>query len=377
MANLFAAANQAAGPKPLVSFRAGKMIREGSLVKPDKRKGLVSLVHTDDMLIHFQWRDRHTGTVEEDLVIFPDEAVFSRVEKCTTGRVYMLDFKSAGRQLFYWLQEPSAEKDEDHCAKVNQFMNHPPPFRRGGAPEPAPLGGARDTGNAGAARAGAGAAPNILGQMDRSQLMGLLAGLSGSGGAGAGGAPPSAVDLAALQSVLQGFGAAAAPAGSGSAGAQRPSAPVPPAGPAPTPVDLQHVVDAAEITAAVQTNAEDFVARLLEHLPPVPEGVTREQHLLANLRSSQLQQTVSLFDSALSDPQAFSEIMTSFQLQPAPGAAPFGTKAFLDAVAHSAAASRGPPAAPAQAMEEDPKEAPKPEQPEKPAEEKPGDKMEE
>eukprot|EP00668_Euglena_longa_P029225 GGOE01036569.1.p1 GENE.GGOE01036569.1~~GGOE01036569.1.p1 ORF type:complete len:371 (+),score=107.88 GGOE01036569.1:22-1113(+) len=351
MSNLFAAANQAAGPKPLVSFRAGKMVREGSLVKPDKRKGLISLVHSDDTLIHFQWRDRHSGSVEEDLVIFPDEAVFTRVEKCTTGRVYMLDFKGTGRQLFYWLQEPSTEKDEENCQKVNQFMNHPPPFRGGATPEPAP-------GAPPSLPRTAGNASTVLGQMDRNQLMGILAGLSSGGGGGAGGSP-TAADIAALQNVLRGFGETA-PAGGGNQGssALRPPVPSPAtAGPALTPVSLHHVVDAADIAPAVQANAEEFVSRLLEHLPPIPEGVTREQHLLDNLRSSQLQQTVALFDSALSDPQAFSEIMTSFQLQPAPGAPPFGTKAFLDAIAHSAARNRSQENATATTAQPKPEEA--------------------
>jgi len=326
MANLFAAANQAAGPKPLISFRAGKMFKEGGLVRPDKRKGLIQLMQTDDMLIHFQWKDRATGALEEDLVIFPDEATFGRVEKCTTGRVYMLDFKGAGRQLFYWVQEPSEDKDAENCLKIQRYLNNPPPFR--GAPEPdlpgAPTPAAPATG------VPTLAANHPLGQLDREQLMGLLAGMSGNN-MGRGGAPP---DLAALQSVLQGF-ASQAPV--------QPAAP--PAAPPAPPVDLSHVVDAGEIVAQVQADPKAFVARLMEHLPPLPPGVTPEQHLLDNLRSSQLQQTVSLFGSALSDPQAFSEIMTSFHLQPAPQGPSFGPQAFLNAIQHAAPTPPPPPPA--------------------------------
>ena len=59
-------------------------------------------------------------------------------------------------------------------------------------------------------------------------------------------------------------------------------------------------------------------------------GVSQEQHLLENLRSGQLRQTVGLFQSALSEPQSFNEIMTSFGLQPSPTSnAPFGAQVRL------------------------------------------------
>jgi hypothetical protein len=100
------------------------------------------------------------------------------------------------------------------------------------------------------------------------------------------------------------------------------------------------VLDASEISSAAQASAEEFVKRLSEHLPPLPEGVSQEQHLLENLRSGQLRQTVGLFQSALSEPQSFNEIMTSFGLQPSPTSnAPFGAQAFLDAILHAASQS--------------------------------------
>eukprot|EP00670_Eutreptiella_braarudii_P003613 CAMPEP_0174302734 /NCGR_PEP_ID=MMETSP0809-20121228/59783_1 /TAXON_ID=73025 ORGANISM="Eutreptiella gymnastica-like, Strain CCMP1594" /NCGR_SAMPLE_ID=MMETSP0809 /ASSEMBLY_ACC=CAM_ASM_000658 /LENGTH=373 /DNA_ID=CAMNT_0015408657 /DNA_START=26 /DNA_END=1147 /DNA_ORIENTATION=- len=345
MANLFAAGQQA-GPKPLVQFRAGKMFKEGNLVKPDKRKGLITLTMADDMLIHFQWKDRYTGTVEEDLVIFPDEAVFSRVEKCTTGRVYLLDFKGTNRQIFYWVQEPKEDKDEENCEKINQFINNPPPLRGGNS---AAGGGQEAASGAG----GSSSAPGMLGQLDRNQLMGLLANLSGGSGAGAAaaggsGAPATAaasgaggggVELEALQSILQGLGGAVPGASAPSSNQPKPAS-AQPAPPSVTDLNLQHVLDASEISSAAQASAEEFVKRLSEHLPPLPEGVSQEQHLLENLRSGQLRQTVGLFQSALSEPQSFNEIMTSFGLQPSPTSnAPFGAQAFLDAILHAASQS--------------------------------------
>lgn len=51
--------------KYLVEFRAGKMSLKGSTVTPDKRKGLVYIQQTDDSLIHFCWKDRTSGNVED------------------------------------------------------------------------------------------------------------------------------------------------------------------------------------------------------------------------------------------------------------------------------------------------------------------------
>ena len=51
--------------KYLVEFRAGKMTLKGSTVTPDKRKGQVYIQQTDDSLIHFCWKDRTTGNVDD------------------------------------------------------------------------------------------------------------------------------------------------------------------------------------------------------------------------------------------------------------------------------------------------------------------------
>lgn len=119
--------------KNLVEFRAGKMELKGKMVHPDKRKGLVYVYQSDDSLMHFCWKDRTSGTVVDDLIIFPEDVEYKRVQQCTTGRVYLLKFKSTNRKLFFWMQEPKTEKDEDHCKKVNEYLNHPPAVRSGGS----------------------------------------------------------------------------------------------------------------------------------------------------------------------------------------------------------------------------------------------------
>lgn len=51
--------------KYLVEFRAGKMTLKGNMVTPDKRKGMVYIQQSDDSLIHFCWKDRTTGNVDD------------------------------------------------------------------------------------------------------------------------------------------------------------------------------------------------------------------------------------------------------------------------------------------------------------------------
>ncbi|OQR71247.1 proteasomal ubiquitin receptor ADRM1-like [Tropilaelaps mercedesae] len=111
--------------KYLVEFRAGKCTRKGKLVTPDKRKGLVYVQQTEDSLIHFCWKDRSTGATEDDLIMFPGDAEFEKVSQCSTGRVFVLKFKSNYKRCFYWMQEPKDDKDDDYRTKVNQFLNDP------------------------------------------------------------------------------------------------------------------------------------------------------------------------------------------------------------------------------------------------------------
>ncbi|XP_063064670.1 proteasomal ubiquitin receptor ADRM1-like isoform X2 [Engraulis encrasicolus] len=164
--------------KYLVEFRAGKMTLKGSTVTPDKRKGQVYVQQTDDSLIHFCWKDRTTGNVDDDLIIFPDDCEFKRVPQCTTGRVYVLKFKAGTKRLFFWMQEPKTDKDEEHCRKVNEYLNNPP--------MPGTLGSGSSSSHELSAL-GEGGLQSLLGNMSHNQLMQLIGptGLGGLGGLGA------------------------------------------------------------------------------------------------------------------------------------------------------------------------------------------------
>lgn len=178
------------------------VMKENKMVHPIKKKGLLYLNQTDDSLIHLCWKDRTTGVVEDDLIIFPDDAEFRRVNSCTTGRVYVLKFKSSSRRNFYWLQEPSEEKDSEYCSKINEYINHPPPpgSRSSNA------SGASGSGSGGLSSMGLadlGSLPdselqNLLNNMNPQQLMQMLGGVGGSNlgailsGASGGSTSPSA-----------------------------------------------------------------------------------------------------------------------------------------------------------------------------------------
>ena len=73
--------------KSLVEFKCGKMTfnEATKMVSPDKRKGMLMVQQSDDQLMHLQWKDRTSGTVEDDLILMPDDVEFKHVPACTTG----------------------------------------------------------------------------------------------------------------------------------------------------------------------------------------------------------------------------------------------------------------------------------------------------
>jgi len=123
-----------------VEFRAGRMDWDGKMVKPDKRKGKIVLsTSEEEQLMHFQWYDREKNEVATDLIVIND-AYLERIEKCTTGRVYLLRFTSSDKKLFFWMQEPKTEKDAEFVKTFNETIGAKIPEK--GAPKPAAAAGA-------------------------------------------------------------------------------------------------------------------------------------------------------------------------------------------------------------------------------------------
>ncbi|KAM4692076.1 proteasomal ubiquitin receptor ADRM1 [Rhinophrynus dorsalis] len=345
--------------KYLVEFRAGKMSLKGSTVTPDKRKGLVYIQQTDDSLIHFCWKDRTSGNVEDDLIIFPDDCEFKRVSQCTTGRVYVLKFKAGSKRLFFWMQEPKTDKDEEHCRKVNEYLNNPP--------MPGALGGSGSGGHELSALGGEGGLQSLLGNMSHNQLMQLIGptGLGGLGGLGAltgpglasllgsGGPTTSssssssrsqsaAVTPSSTTSSTRTTTAPAAPAaapaaapevtpspavssGNGGSTATSPTQPiqlsdlqnilatmnVPATGEGGPQVDLASVLT-PEIMAPILANAE-VQERLMPYLPSGESLPQTADEIQNTLTSPQFQQALSMFSAALASGQ-LGPLMSQFGL---------------------------------------------------------------
>lgn len=111
-------------PEIFYEFRAGKMLLDGKRVLPDSRKGLIRIGRGEEGLVHFQWVDRSLNVVEDDQIVFPEEAVFEKVNQ-SSGRVYILKFHTDDRKFFFWMQEPRAERDVQICTTVNFHLNQP------------------------------------------------------------------------------------------------------------------------------------------------------------------------------------------------------------------------------------------------------------
>ncbi|CAH2102381.1 unnamed protein product [Euphydryas editha] len=328
------------GNKHIVEFRAGRMILKGRMVHPDKRKGLLYVYQGEDSLMHFCWKDRTTGEVEDDLLIFPDDCEFVRVNECTTGRVYVLKFKSFSKKYFFWMQEPKIDKDDEYCRRINEALNNPP------------TSGGRGSSSGGQE----GELQNLLNNMSQQQLMQLFGGVgqigglssllgtmgnnssggrtSGSGASSRGGSAPRTTSAESARTPARPrYAPAPAPAAAppASAPAAAPAAPAAPAsaasggqiflsdlqryfsglgnappsgsgavgGSAPR-LDRGAALAAPDVLAAASEPAH--AQRLAPHLPPAPAPAPPDD-VRTTLLSPQFAQAANQFSSALTSGQ--------------------------------------------------------------------------
>ncbi|XP_050727960.1 proteasomal ubiquitin receptor ADRM1-like isoform X1 [Eriocheir sinensis] len=333
--------NLRSSSKNLVEFKARKMYMKNQMVHPDKRKGQLYLYQADDSLMHFCWKDRTSGTVEEDLIVFPEDCEYKRVSQCTTGRVYVLIFKLSTRRLFFWMQEPKTDKDEEYARKVNELMNNPPApgsqRSTGSTPNPAlgsEITNLRDSD-----------IQNLFGNISQQQLMQILGsgmsslatllgpGRSGSGGGRSGSGSSSSTSATTTASTTPAATTTPTPAptpaqesGRGSTTSRESSSTTPGAG-SVVPIqlsDLQNILSGisvppdasgsprvpvdlssamtAEALQPILTN-DEFVNQLRPYLPATAEELPPTEQLRGTVTSPQFQQAVSLFSSALQSGQ--------------------------------------------------------------------------
>jgi len=337
--NLFAMpSGGTGGVKPLVEFKAGKMsFGANSKVTPDKRKGLLQLLQTPDSLLHFIWKDRTTGTTEDDLIIFPEEAVFKKVKQ-VQGRVFVLEFKASSRKLFFWMQEAKDDKDDENLTKINQYINNPPSPDQGGM--------------------GMGGLPSGL---DQSSLMSMFApppsssspssssSSSSSGGSAARAINPN-VGLGDLQSILSGMGIpTSAVTGLMNAQRQRGQQQAPASTPSSTtssqPATTQPQAQPAQQEqprgpSLSQVLNPELLMPLLANptiqnqlLPFLPEERRTPEEIREVIRSPQFQQSLDHFTQALATGQ-LTEMLRQFGIDTSRGA-PTTVEQLLQAIQNS------------------------------------------
>ncbi|GFZ50017.1 hypothetical protein JCM24511_07770 [Saitozyma sp. JCM 24511] len=111
----------------LISVPAGRSVRrsqDSKWVDPLPEKGLIEMKLEDD-LMHMWWKSRENGAVEDELIVFPGEATFSRVGQDPSGRTHILKFSSSDQKYFFWFQRASKEGDLRAAVDINELLQDP------------------------------------------------------------------------------------------------------------------------------------------------------------------------------------------------------------------------------------------------------------
>ncbi|KAF8840603.1 adhesion regulating molecule [Paxillus ammoniavirescens] len=107
----------------LLAFKAGRSTRRAgtSFVDASPTKGAIILSNSEDGLLRFVWKERTTGNVEEDLILFPGDATFEKVPQAPGGRTYVLKFESSNQRHF----DASTRRDEEFVHNLNKLLEDP------------------------------------------------------------------------------------------------------------------------------------------------------------------------------------------------------------------------------------------------------------
>ncbi|EPX73221.1 19S proteasome regulatory subunit [Schizosaccharomyces octosporus yFS286] len=110
----------------LITFKAGKLRRVPGTktLRADPAKGFISMSRDADGLTHFQWGKRNEmDAPEDDIVVFPSECNFEKIEECQNGRGYVLKYPSSSLSLFYWMQDIDASNDHTNASRINSLIH--------------------------------------------------------------------------------------------------------------------------------------------------------------------------------------------------------------------------------------------------------------
>ena len=287
-------------PKPLLSFKAGKVnlsLQENGKywAAPDTRRGQVNLKYNDDDQLTWEWYDRREKKVMDTILITdPVKLARADVPKSTDAdsndRVYYWKLDNVWRMI--WLQDK--EEDKELIGKVNDILKKPKKPAEAGetAPGDGPVS-VRSPGNASTS-----SASTTTRQVDAlSNILENLGTPSAAAGTAAAPAPAAGtLTLADLQGVM--------------AGLQTQQA---------SPAGLSGVVSSDAIKDLLEN--EDVRNRLIQELP---EGQRTAEHLEENLRSPQVQQTLRSLTAALmpddnGSMDGYHSVLANFQLDAADG----------------------------------------------------------
>ena len=91
----------------LITFMAGKMVRESRLLKPEPelRKGTVEVVFETDHAT-FYWKLRPSNSIIDRFILIPNE-VQIRPVPVPDPNTYVFQIKQTDVNNFYWIQEPN------------------------------------------------------------------------------------------------------------------------------------------------------------------------------------------------------------------------------------------------------------------------------
>lgn len=327
--------------KTLLTFKAGKMTTaiqpNGKyLVTADPRRGQISLIfHTPvrpatTPTLKFEWRDRRTRTVVDDLTILmgEDDISFTQVPTEREGdRIYLLQYaNNDDRRFFYWMQDKLVEGgDEQIIRDVNKFVkDRNASATAAGAEEFVVPTGTTATPAAPAPETPA-ASGNASQQVDAlSNILENLGMPPPSNGGDSSGATPATpapaatparsggvLTLADLQGAMAGLATST-----------------------PPPPPLPELLSPSLVEESGILSNPDAVARLTELLP---ENQRTEEFLKENLHSPQVLESVKSLMSVLNSDDGVSSVIANFGLDAGDGGA-LGEnpiKVFLDAVVRS------------------------------------------